>query len=882
MKTSLNLRLIAFGLLAGLLLSILRAPLGLDWTQVPASSGATQTLFRAAALIAVALFLRPNRSAFHARFSGAWLLFAILIGFSLHSIGPLDFVEPKGRISFGLTLILFTAGLGLCAGRRSKEERPEMRGLSELVALAPPVRWPEGAGLFAAGAGVAIALETLAHEVRLFGLGLPEDDSWHAIVVLLLSLFGALSFGPFLRRKQVERPAFAYGLPLVAASTVMGLWFLAGRDRDGLFKYLRRMDVFMEYGRKFDRAVPADLALQDIPTLDGTSIGTWWIMGILVAAAWILPAFALGTAIGGTRHPGRIANAILGAGFGVLMKPWLTQYLAKPLDFEELSTTPFAWSLVVAGTVLAAGGSAIAVAITEKGLAQKVAPVVTLLCTFLPWIQSRLTVWSFSPWYVADIQPDLALPTSEGLITVEKTRGSYPIVTLDRRRLTPSLSDVQLDTQRLQQSLALVKPPADRPLRVLLIGQITPDRSYYFRQAGVTLERTASWFKAFDSIEEVLFEGFEKPYGQKVPPTEARARIQSGHYELVVVPPTHGPVLFPKGVAWLPWASVEAPLLDALEVPEGTIGVAWVDAVSPLAERKLGDSVLVSMQRFDNLTIGAVFGREPNTYAPGHSLFKAPEPASSLRPLELLNMLPRKRIFELSKRTTNHIAEGNAGLPQESLARGIAHHFAVQEESSPYENRAQQLELSEDALRSFLKALPETGDLPIMMRGLWESVAWLLIEKRRPDLMQAYVEPLADRFTPWPSIDRAVAYAHREMLAPETALRFLDRASETVSLDVSLWLEAAAAARELGDDERQVGYLRKGLAIQRDRLDLELPLALCLMRMGDEEGRRLLEKLAERHPEHEEIPRYLAEGPPPGGPKPFLPGGGIGHDSHEH
>src|SRR6185503_525179 len=57
------LRRTAHGVTAGILLSCLRAPLGLDWTQLVVVQGTTRAMFRAVALIALALALDPARVA---------------------------------------------------------------------------------------------------------------------------------------------------------------------------------------------------------------------------------------------------------------------------------------------------------------------------------------------------------------------------------------------------------------------------------------------------------------------------------------------------------------------------------------------------------------------------------------------------------------------------------------------------------------------------------------------------------------------------------------------------------------------------------------------------------------------------------------------------
>jgi len=77
------IRLLVHGLGAGALLSGLRVPLGLDWTQIPAVSATTAGIYRAAALLALALSLDPSRKAFRAGLGSPWLL-AVAVGYELH------------------------------------------------------------------------------------------------------------------------------------------------------------------------------------------------------------------------------------------------------------------------------------------------------------------------------------------------------------------------------------------------------------------------------------------------------------------------------------------------------------------------------------------------------------------------------------------------------------------------------------------------------------------------------------------------------------------------------------------------------------------------------------------------------------------------------
>ena len=137
--------------------------------------------------------------------------------------------------------------------------------------------------------------------------------------------------------------------------------------------------------------------------------------------------------------------------------------------------------------------------------------------------------------------------------------------------------------------------------------------------------------------------------------------------------------------------------------------------------------------------------------------------------------MPQLRTF-LQQRTWTTSLE--CATPE--LTRGLALHFAAQQLSSPYETRAQQIELEEEALRAFFAAAPAAGKLDPFTRVLWEALAWLCMEKRMPEHALVYLEPMAERFAPWPALDRAVARAYLEVLEPATARRFLERARQAL------------------------------------------------------------------------------------------------------
>ncbi|MCI0637298.1 MAG: hypothetical protein L0206_25785, partial [Actinobacteria bacterium] len=109
--------------------------------------------------------------------------------------------------------------------------------------------------------------------------------------------------------------------------------------------------------------------------------------------------------------------------------------------------------------------------------------------------------------------------------------------------------------------------------------------------------------------------------------------------------------------------------------------------------------------------------------------------------------------------------------------------------------------------------------------------------------------------------DRAMGHAYREVLEPETALSFFERASRARPDDVDLLVESAACAAELGDGRAAVGYLERALALQPGRRDVERALGLALLRSGDERGRALLERHLRENPDDAELLEALGRTP---------------------
>lgn len=845
-----RLRLLAHAATAGALLSCLRAPLGLDWTQLVAVQATSASLFRAAALLALVVALDPARAVLRDGPRPLWLA-GLLVGYAGH--GLLLEVTPGSRAGYALWLLLGTVLARTLAGRRRVGTE-----------LAPDREEPgrrERLGLVAIGAGATLALEALARELRLFTLGTTVDDALLGSVFLALLWLGALAFGPLLARLGSERLRFAAGAAASAVATLAGLAFLAALTPDGLFAYLRRLELPLGALRGLDARLGGPLGLTRIPAFDGATIGMHWTSAILGAAALVAPAFVLGGTLGATRGFARVRPLLLGAALGLFALPFVIARAGAPLAPEELGQAAFAWSVVVVGASAAAAGLALVALADARARAPGLG--LALVVALLPWLLPRPRPWSFSPWAVRRVEPELVWPLPEGLLTVEPARGGGRQVTLDRRRLTPTLDEREADERRLRAAYALLPVERRGPgLRALLVGQLTPERAAVLAALGLsTVDRTAAWHRAMPAVEERLF-GPTPPPGEVLAPAAARERLDDGAYGWVVAAPARGPIVTWKSEAREIWSPSDGPRLTDLALEGETVGVAWIAGDARLARGTELDPLVLDADRLEHLSLGLVRGPFRDEVGAHGPLFRI-EAAHGPSARELLGTMPQQRSFALER--ANAAALSAPEAPE--LARGLALHFAAQRLSSPYETRAQQIELDEEALRAFAAAVPEVLD-PLTVE-VWEALAWLCRDKRMPELALVYLEPVAERHAPWPALDHALAAAYREMLEPEEAMRFLERLRSTTPDDLWAWIESAACAEERGDPAQALAFVEEALKRPVVRTPAEeRALGLALSRLGDRRGLPLLEKSLRESPEDAEVRAALGLPPLEGDPHP--------------
>ncbi|HED65156.1 MAG TPA: tetratricopeptide repeat protein [Planctomycetes bacterium] len=835
-------RSLLYGLLAGAFLAVVRAPAGLDWTQFHAVEGSTAALFRAAALAAVSIFLGAGRSAFRSPRWAPGLLLGLAVGFAGAGLAlspPIDLSAPlAGRTGFGLALLVALPLLRWIAG-----PVPAPDGAIEGEPAAPRER----IGLATAGAGLALALENLAAHLRPFGGGLALDDTLFATSFLLAALIGAAAFGALVARPALARLGLSVGATLAAASASWGLGYLMGLDTNALWLRLQRFG------------------------LDLSRIGSPGADLLLGATVLVVPGFLLGAGIVAARSPTRLRSLLLGGAVGLLLYGPLLAALS-PESHEPSAALEQMRHVAIASTLLAALAT-LAILLRPKGLAGWIG---VLLAIAAPLASSRVSMEHYhgAPWYDVELEPLAVVPAGAGTVELLRLPSGAPVVMLDGRRLTPTPDEEEFDDRRLLTAWGLL-PEAVRNgegPRVLFVGVMTARRADLLRRLTKRpIDQTAPWFEAQRALDELLLSDEARARITLIAPAEARRRIASGSYDLVLVPEVVGPIQSTQAANRIRWGVTEAPLLGSLDLPEGTVGVAWVRADSTLARRRLDGPLLLTLDRLATLVVGVVRGgpladrSDVGVDEEPPLLFAGDEEPSRGDTRALLETIPWFRGFRLQAETAKRIARGTEAESPDSraahTARGIALHLAAQGPSSPFDTIEETVEIEEDALREWTAGLRKEPGMDPLTRSLWVDLAHVLTKQRTPDLVLAFVEPVADAYGPWPALDAAAARAHRELLDPDAAMERYERALPGAWSNLSLVLEAAETARELGRPERAVEICRMALEKQGARTELLRALAISLHASGDPEADGMLRQLLEHDPEDEEVRALLEVGP---------------------
>ena len=895
------MRSLLIGIFSGLLLSALRAPLGLELLQVPASTPGAAVAYRAAALLVIGLGLilglRRNESrliptsiligtaiGYHVH----WQLvntpqpFLVQIVFSLllvlllvagHGGGPetrpnkvrivllglaalggwflIDNGYPEshgGAIGTALIGLLAITIVGRSTGsgdtRRSKLEDPEPERSSGL---------PLGSSTSIAicGAGLAILVEGLARHLRLLGNGHLEDDSVFGSAFLFLCFFGIIGFAHQI--KQRRSVLLARGC--VAGASGLAVWAALPVLRN--FSTSRGLDLHV---RQFDAlGMNWDLAIHGLPEYDLIVAGP-----VLVVAA-----FVCGTMIGLHRRVLELSALLLGAAAGLVLSPGLLAFEWSS-SFAENSgfvTSSSSAAMAYFGGLIAAGG-ALLMFLTSAELktnARLIGCVVAFggiaLCKF----PEHEAVPILSPWERQEAQPVWVLDAPEGLLTVEKdTRGEL-FATLDRRPLCPTSPGVAADHRRLQQSYALLGDWAkEEGPRVLFVGQLNPNRALFLSDLGAkSIDRTASWFPAMEAIEHELFGGTPKWFpGKILSLIDARAALDRGDYDLVIVPPVSG----------------DAATTRNLASPKETTVVVWLDGAGGIEDQHLGEYAWVTVPDLTDMTVAVARG--PHVEAlrlageqGGPGFLAAGEPIRGLAALDFLSTRKEQRkplrLAHLARRFAQ--AERSPGI-----AAGLAVHFESQRPSSPFETPAEQIEINPEAAQRFSEAAAGPSPSALVIEVI-ETLSYLLGAQRKVEEIDEFLTLPAEKHSPWPALEISLGQAALEFLEPEIAVQHLRRAHEGWLGSPLSWAMQAEAEQQIGEDRAAADSLERAHAMDPTNHAIERRLAIAWRRVGDPRGVEALREALAEEPEDAELLRHQGDGPyPPPAP------GYHGIEGHGH
>lgn len=830
------MRALLFGFTAGVLLSVLRAPLGLDLLSIPARGATASYAYRAAALAWVALGLFAAGAALDGRRQLGQVVGGATAGLATHALlSGRTPATPAGALAValvGLGILLF-CGRFLAPTRGLRAPQPDAPGLAG-----------EATALAISGAGLALVAEGLARHARLLGPGLPAEHGLLAAVLMGLLLLGGLAFGRLVPGGPGLVLGRAVGLSVAAAGGLVGLFVLRGLATPaGLGEYLRR------FGLDASRAGLAD--------------GTALVGGVV----FVVLGLGLGAALFTLELRRQLASLLLGAAVGLALVPRLFEGSA-PVDPELVQTAASSAGLVRDGMLVALLGAALGAACAPRvgrgarGLAVSVAVLAALP---LAWVRiGPLPITR--PWRERALPPLLTLETAEGLLAIDRSDGGLELVTLDGRELTPPTVRGALDRRCIELAVALVAPErrARGELSVLLIGQLTPGRALALAGLGAgKIDRSASWHRAMPALERRLFRGGALPAGRVLAPAAARGAMLSGAYDLVLVPPVPG----------------EAPSTANLASAPGVTTVAWLDGASDLASLALG-KVLVTTD-LENLAValardGAGAGSPPQFGQPAFLPAGARQPP--IRPLTWLGLHRHERELLGQRRTTARLARASGASSPATQA--LAAHFAAQRHSSPFETRAQRIEVDPKALEPIRAAA--LMDTPTSLdQDLAEGMAAVLAGKRWADELRVYLSEPAARHWPWVQLERALAYAHLEALEPAAAAERLERLVGVEVGDVEVWALLGEARIQVGRPADAATAFSRALDLAPGVYELERRLAMALVRAGDRLGRELVEHLLVEEPGDEELRLYLQEGPLPPVRLGYRPSYGA-PSSHDH
>lgn len=879
------MRPLLVGFLAGVVLAVARAPLGVELLQLPATSAATAYGFRAAGLGVVALGIALAGPGLGAPLAVGRLALGAALGLLYRGLvwerGLLELlvvVVPllaagAARRSFlgGLLRSALAAVIGALLLLLSEAERPGafvVFGACALLAMVLAGRCPGPAGagskagseagansglrggelsaLALAGAGVAIVLEALGRHLRLLGGGLPQEGALFGGLLALLVAAGAGAFA----FSFPSAPSRALGRSLGLAGAALG-GFVGLRT----LGHFARPTGYANYTKGLVHrwpALPEGIAQQ----------GTLFNELVLASPVLALPALLLGAGLRALTRASELSALLFGAALGLALFPvLLTPASVLPAVGGLGAEAVHSASLLPVGAKLTALGALLALLLARRlgRLAGVLGAAACLGAAVAAFLLPAPRTLLLSPWEQRIPAPELVLDTPEGLLTVEPSGGGIDCVTLDRREIAPRLEQAALDREQIESAwLALPSELRAGPeLRVLLVGQLTPGRALTLSELGATrIDRSASWHASMPALEEVLFRGFELPQGEVLRPAEARRRIAAGAYELVLVPSVAGPAPTTRGLGW-PRA-----LGGAVPAPR-TVAVVWIDSRRDLAHRALGARVLCCTADLEDLALGIVYASPPGLRPELPGALEAGRPIPAADPLSTLLLRRELRPIESRRRIARRLAganqEGRAGL----LADALARFYAEQRPGSTYEKRAQRVVLSAEVLHELREAAMSAAALDPFLTQVIEALAAILRGKRAVEEILEVLEPIADRHPGWPALEEALAYADLELLEPELAAQRMEWLLEERGPTAERLLLAGEGRAQNGEPRLAAAHFRRAWELEPGNRDLRRRLAIQLVLAGEPEGGTLVRELLAEQPEDEELRAFLGPGPYP-------------------
>lgn len=803
---------VLFGVVAGTLLSCLRAPLGLSLAEIPAAEPRHALGYRALALAVLAAGLWARGGA---RLRAAHVL-SCALGLALHGwlLAPLWMPGSHAAL---LTCAASGLVLLILIGRKDRD-----------VDSSEPLRIPvlERLAWLIAGSGAGMGIELIARQLRLHGQQLPDNDTHFALMLLLLIGMGGSAFAWI-----GERPSLRRSAPLL----LMALFGLALYGSLSMQQRTASTMPLREYLGSFG--------------LDLSMHGTLLYDGLIAASLFVLPAFALGTVLR-TQSDGRQhASLCLGAALGVLGCTLVGRF---SIAGDEAQSFAMQWIPLAAG--LAIGGALLGLLSlpTSSAIARWSQLGLALACLAPIALVEVAPRAILAPWSRTPVAPYMLQETPAGLMSVEgpllpdSITRNVKQLTLERRILVSGLDGIEDELAMIDASVALLT--ADQltrsDKRVLLIGQLTPLRARRLSDAGFSaIDRTACWWPAMDGLEKEYFGEIPRPKGAALDPDAAMQELGAGKYTLVIVPPVHG----------------TRPAIPSVTLPPQTTLVIWLDSATPLSGSTGAGVLHLAPSKIDRPLFARVLGPMDSS-----AQRFVHEPAGGGRPLRWLLL----REWERDNATRSENFHRVASTNPTPLALGLELLYTAQERSSPFENPAESFELPTRALDSL-----RTAPLDPTVRFLWQELGIVLAGKRWIPQLYDYLEPLARENAPWPELERQLAIADAESLEFESALARLLPIKSSFARNPEYWRELGKIQEQLGLASDSVQSFRSALGMLPGDHDLERRLALQLVRAGDPEGTKLILELLQEHPDDEELKIFAGSGPYPPPKRGYSPQG---------